>query len=387
MHVSERELELPKLEIGKLLELAAEKPEVLNLGPGEPDFPLPKKLVQALAKLSKEKTINRYAPPSGFLELRKAISEKLKKENKIRHAEPERIVVTAGSQEAILLASAATLCAAEGVLLPNPSFMGYFPTIELLDALPIFFPVKEENGFEPRVEEIEKAILPKKTKAIILNSPANPTGNVIKKSTWEEIADIAVEHDLYIFSDEAYEKFVYDDAKHFSPASLNGMEEYVFTFQSFSKTFAMCGFRLGYALAPSVELAEAMSKEHIFSTICAPRISQLLALEALKLGSNWINATIKEYDKRRRFILKRLNEIGLSTPEPKGAFYAFSNIKKFETNSKKFAYELLKKAKVAVIPGVDFGTGGEGYIRLSYATSMQIIEKAMDKIEVFLKRY
>ncbi len=380
VHLSERELQLPDQAIEKLIEIMVEHPDVLSLGPGEPDFSLPKPLVAEVKRLSNQ--VNHYATAGGLLELRKAICRKVLRDNKIK-ASPENVVVTCGSQEALLLSAACTLDVSEQILIPNPGFMGFLPSFELFNAGIKFYNLKEEHAFEPDPDEIRRKIDPKKTKVILLNSPANPTGNVISKKVLEEIADIAVEHDLAIFSDEAYEQIVYDDAKHVSIGSLNGMQDRVFTFQSFSKTFAMCGFRLGYVVAPE-NAAEAIKKTHIYTTICAPTLSQKLGIKALSLPKKYTLDMVKEYDRRRKVIVKRLNAMGLSTPNPKGAFYTFSNIKHISKNSSKFAFSLLKKQKVAVVPGSDFGTGGEGYIRCSFATKMPIIEKALDRIEKFI---
>lgn len=379
VHLSERERQLPDLEIGKLLELAVEDPSILSLGPGEPDFSLPKPLVAEVRKYANDS--NHYATSGGLLSLRKAICKKLKKDNRI-NVSPERIVVTCGSQEALLLAAACTLDVSEQIILPNPGFMGFLPTFELFNAGYTFYDLKEENNFEPDPDEIDKKIT-KKTKVILLNSPANPTGNVIRKKILEEIADIAVDHDLAIFSDEAYEKILFDDAKHVSVGSLNGMKNRVFTFQTFSKSFAMCGFRLGYVVAPE-EAASAIKKTHIYSTICAPTISQKIAAKALSMPKKYTESMVKEYDRRRKVIVPRLNNMGLSTPMPKGAFYAFANIKHIDKSSKRFALNLLKKQKVAVVPGSDFGSSGEGHVRFSFATKLPIIEEALDKLQKFI---
>jgi aminotransferase len=216
---------------------------------------------------------------------------------------------------------------------------------------------------------------------MIVNSPSNPTGVVFKKKTLEEIADFANEYDLLVVSDEAYEKFVYGGEKHVSFASLNGMEKRTLTLQSFSKTYAMPGFRIGYAAGPE-NIINAMRKIHIYSTICAPTVSQEAALEALKGPQKVVGKMVKEYDRRRKLIIKRLNEIsGFSCVEPKGAFYAFPNIKEFGMKSLAFSRWLLKGAKVAVVPGTEFGRCGEGYVRCSYATSYERVERAMDRIE------
>ncbi|MBM3199474.1 aminotransferase class I/II-fold pyridoxal phosphate-dependent enzyme [Candidatus Woesearchaeota archaeon] len=381
--ISERETELPDAVIGKLLKIAVEDKTVISLGPGEPDFQAPKPIIEFVKKYADK--CNHYSPPGGRAALKEEIIKKLKRDNKIK-ALPENIIVTCGSQEALLLATACTLDVSEQIILPNPSFMGFLPTFEIFDANPVFVPLEEEEGFEINPDEVKKVIDKKKTKVLLINSPANPTGNVISKKVLEELADIAREHNIYIFSDEAYEKIVYDGKKHCSIGSLNGMEKYVVTLHSFSKTYAMCGFRLGYAVGPE-ELIKAMTQTHIYSTISAPTISQLVGAEALKLSPKYTDAMVKEYARRRALILKRLGEIGLPVAKPYGAFYAFPNIKQYSNDSEKFANDLLTKGKVAALPGTEFGREGQGYLRFSYATNYHLIEQAMDRLEKFLKKY
>jgi aminotransferase len=382
-HISERELQLPEHEISKLLRIAVERKDVLSLGPGEPDFPAPAPIVQLTKKYADK--CNHYSPPGGRQELREAIARKLKRDNRV-DVDPENVVVTCGSQEALALAAACTLDVSEQVIIPDPGYMGFLPAFELISAHARFLPLKEEDGFAFDPAEVEKAIDPKKTKVLMMNTPANPTGTVLSKKLLEQLADIAIEHDLYIFSDEAYEKIIYDGAKHVSIGSLNGMEDYAVTFQSFSKTYAMCGYRVGYVAAPPA-LATAMKTTHNDVTICAPTISQMVATQALKLPAKYTDAMVQEYDRRRKLIVKRLNEMGLRTLMPKGAFYTFSNIKDLGVGSRKFAHDLLNKAKVAVVPGTDFGKNGDGYIRCSYATKYAKIQQAMDKMEAFLRKY
>ncbi len=378
-HISERELELPDAVIGKLIKIAAEDKKIISLGPGEPDFPAPPPIVEYTKKIAGR--CSHYSPPGGRSDLKEAIVRKLRKDNRIRCA-PENIVVTSGSQEALLLATACTLDVSEQMIIPNPSFLAYLPAIELFSAVPVFAELREEEKFEINPDHVKKLIDKKKTEAILINTPANPTGTVIRKKTLEELADIAIENDIYIFSDEAYEKIIYD-AKHVSIASLNGMEDYAITFQTFSKTYAMCGYRLGYVCAPQ-KLAEALTKTHVYSTICAPTISQMLGVKALSLADTYTKKMVREYRRRRDMLVKRLNEIGLNTIKPEGAFYTFSRIP--GRNSRKFAMQLLHKAHVAVVPGVEFGSFGEGYIRCSYATDYSLIEKAMERMEKFVNK-
>ncbi len=379
--ISERELELPDLEIGKLIEIAAEHKEILSLGPGEPDFSLPKPLVAEVKKAAAK--CNHYSPPGGRSEFKKAIIKKLKKENKI-NARPEEIVVTCGSQEALLMAAACTMDVSEEMVLPDPCFMAFMPTIALFNAVPRYVQLKEENDFAINPDDIKKRIT-KKTRVILINSPANPTGNVLSKKILEEIADIAVDKDLYVFTDEAYEKIIYDGAKHISIGSLNGMKKYAVSFFTFSKTYAMCGFRLGFCVAPK-PLAKALTQTHVYTTICAPTISQIVGTKALSLPAKHTNAMVKEYARRRKMLYKRLNQAGFHCNMPKGAFYFFANIQNYSKDSKKFARELLRKPKVAIVPGRDFGKAGEGFCRFSYATDYRIIEKAMDRLDKYLKK-
>ena len=253
--------------------------------------------------------------------------------------------------------------------------------------MPLILDLKEEEGFQIAKEDLERTILPEKTKAIIINTPGNPTGVVFSRKTLEEIADFAVEYDLLIISDEAYEKFVYDEAKHISIGSLNGMDSRVLTLHSFSKSYAMPGFRLGYAAGPK-EVINGMKKLHIFSSVCAPTISQIAGLHALSGNQECVEEMRKEYDRRRKMIVKRVNEIdGFSCVKPEGAFYVFPNIKDFGLSSYEFAEKLLKEARVAVVPGTEFGRNGEGFVRLSYATAYEKIEEAMDRIEKWAREF
>ncbi len=380
--ISEREEELPYGIIDKLIEIAVEHKDVISLGPGEPDFPLPKPLVKEVKRIAH--LVNHYSPTGGRHELKEAIIKKLKKENRIK-AGIDSVAVTTGAMEGLLLSMMCAMDATEQIIIPNPGYMGYVPCAELVDAVPMPLQLLEENKFEPIPDDIEK-LINSKTVALLINTPANPTGNVIRKSTLEEIADLAVEHDIYIFSDEAYEHIIYDKAKHVSIGSLNGMRDYVLSLFSFSKSYAMCGFRVGYATGPP-ELIKAIEHAHTYTTLSTPTISQMLATKALSVSKKYTQDMVKEYKRRRNLIVKRLNELGFVTHTPQGAFYTFSNIQNFSNSSRKFAQDLLKKGKVAVVPGIEFGNYGEGFIRCSYATKYELIEKAMGRIEKFLKKY
>lgn len=382
--VSERETQLPVSTIGELIKIAEEEKGIISLGPGEPDFDSPRNIINFACKKLRE-GFTHYSPPGGRSELKEEVAKKLKRDNGI-NVSPDQVIITSGSTEAILLNLICTIDPGEGVLLPDPGFLAYRPTVEILNGMPLCVPHCEKDGFQFVVEEAEKIIVPERTKVMIINTPSNPTGVVFKKKVLEEIASFACEYGLIVISDEAYEKLVYDDERHVSIGSLNGMEDRVITLQSFSKTYAMPGFRVGYAAGPE-ELINAMRKVHIYSSICAPTVSQLAAVEALKGPQTAVKKMVKEYDRRRKLITKRLNDIpGFSCVEPKGAFYAFPNIKEFGMKSLSFSRWLIKEAGVAVVPGTEFGRRGEGYVRCSYATAYGKIETAMERIERVVKR-
>ncbi len=382
--ISERGEELPVSTIGELIKVAEESKGIISLGPGEPDFDSPKNIVDFACKRLRE-GYTHYSPPGGRSELKEAIVRKLRKDNGIG-ASPDQVIVTTGSTEAILLALMCSIDPGEGVLVPDPGFLAYRPAVEILNGMPICVPHCERDGFQFNIEEAERVILPEKTNVMIVNSPSNPTGVVFKRKTLEEIADFVNEYDLLVISDEAYEKFVYGGEEHVSFASLNGMGERTLTLHSFSKTYAMPGFRIGYAAGPE-NIINAMKKIHIYSTICAPTVSQEAALKALRGPQKYVEKMAREYGRRRKLIVKRLNDIpGLSCVEPRGAFYAFPNVKGFGMKSLKFSKWLLEKARVAVVPGTEFGRCGEGYVRCSYATSYEKIEKAMGRIDAATKK-
>lgn len=380
--ISEREEELLKGELAELIRIAVEEKDVISFGPGEPDFTPPRHVISAVKK-AVEKEYTHYSPPQGRIKLLKEVAKKLKKENSI-DVKPEEIIITTGSTEAILLALMCVVDPGESVLIPNPGFITYLPTVELLNGFPISIPLSKEKRFQMDTDEIKRLVDSKRTRAIIINTPSNPTGTVFNKKTLEGIADVAVDNNLLIISDEAYEKFIYK-GKHISIGSLNGMKDYVLTLQSFSKTYGMAGFRVGYAAGPK-KVIDAMKNLHIYTSICAPTVSQMAAIAALKGSQSHVKKNVSEYNRRRKFMVKRINEIkGFDCLEPEGAFYAFPKID-FKMSSLKFCKWLLKNAKVAVVPGSDFGRYGEGFVRLSYATSYDKIVKGMNRVESAVKR-
>ncbi len=377
--ISEREKELPVSTIGKMLKIASESKSIISLGPGEPDFVSPRNIIRA-AKGALGKGMTHYSPVAGRTDFKEAVLRKLKKENGIS-AREENIIVTCGSTEAIMLALIATVDPGEGVMVPDPGFLSYKPTVEILNGMPISIPLEEGKGFQLDADVMERLVVPEKTRVLIINTPSNPTGTVLSRKTLEEVADFVVEHRLLVLSDEAYEKFVYRDARHVSMGSLNGMDKYVMTLHSFSKTYAMPGFRLGYACGPE-EVIKAMVKLHVFSSLCAPTVSQVAGVEALRGPQGAVERMRREYDRRRRMIIKRVREVpGWSCLEPEGAFYAFPNVRSMGMKSLAVSEWLLKEARVATIAGTEFGRMGEGFLRLSYATAYEKIEKAMDRIE------
>ena len=378
--ISEREQELPDVLIPELLAIAAERKDIISLGPGEPDFITPKPILDHVKNVIWKST--HYSAPAGRTDLREALVKKLKKENKI-NVNLENVTVGCGSQELLFASFLASLDVSEEVIVPNPGYLGYVPAIELVNAVPVYVKLEEEDNFEFNPERIREAIT-KKTKVIMINTPGNPTGTVLSKKVLEEIAEIAVEKDVYVFSDEAYEKLIYGK-KHISIGSLNGMEDYVATFHTFSKSYAMAGFRVGYVSGPK-PLVDAIIKSKHYVSIAPPNLSQLLALKALTISKSYITQMVKEYNTRRLYMVNRLNKLGLKTIMPNGAFYAFSNVKHLTSNTLEFARKILREAKVAVVPGTDFGKYGEGYLRFSYATKMPLIKEALDRIEGFLKQ-
>jgi len=379
--LSERERELPASRMAKLIKIAEESKDIISLGPGEPDFIPPEPVLNFIKKDIEKYT--HYSPPQGSSELKRALLKKLKNENKIS-ASSDNIIVTSGSTESILLALMCIIDPGEAVMLTDPGFLSYKPTVEVLNGMPISIPLHEKDGFQLDIDTMKDLVVPEKTKAVIINTPNNPCGVVYKKKLLEEIAEFAMEYDLLIISDEAYEKFLYDNAKHISIASLNGMENHTMSLFTFSKTYAMTGFRVGYAVGPE-KIIKSMTKLHLYTSICSPTISQAAAVEALKY-TKYFNKILREYNKRRKFIIKRLKEMGIMCAKPEGAFYVFPNITKFKMDSIQFSEFLLKKAKVAVTPGTEFGKHGEGFVRMSYATDYDKIVEAMDRIEKVIKK-
>ncbi len=374
---SKRALGLPPSGIRKFFDLANEVPDLISLGIGEPDFPTPEHIRDA-AKEAIDRGLTHYTSNWGLAELREAIAEKLQRENRIEADPKSQILVTCGSSEALFLAISSIANPGDEIIIPEPSYVAYEPCIRLAGAVPMGVPTTEENEFGLEPEKIEEAIS-EKTKAILLVSPSNPTGAVLGKKTLEEIAKIAIEHDLAVISDEIYEKLVYE-GEHTSIASLPGMQERAITINGFSKGYAMCGWRVGYLTGPE-NLVEHAMRIHQYMMLCAPSIAQYAALAALTGPQEPVKKMVEEYGMRRRLMAKRLNDIeGIRCILPKGAFYTFPNISSFGLSSEEFCEYLIKEARVATVPGSVFGKSGEGYVRCCYATEREEIAAAIDRI-------
>ncbi len=379
--ISDRVCKIEPSGIRKFFDLAQKEKDIITLGIGEPDFDVPEKIKDSAIRAI-ENSYNHYTSNYGLLELREKISKKLRKFNKISADSEKEILITSGSSEGLDLAFRTLVNPNDEILIPSPSYVSYIPTTLLSGGIPVVVPAYEKDEFRLLPEEIEKR-LTKRTKCIVLASPNNPTGAVLRRKDIEEIADIAMKNDLFVISDELYEYLIYDNEEHFSIASIPEMKERTITVNGFSKSYAMTGLRLGY-VAASEEIIEGMMKIHQYGMLCAPSISQYAALEFENCEKD-VKAMAEIYEMRRNLLYKRLNEIdGISAVKPKGAFYIFPNIKQSRLSSENFAERLLKEAKVVVIPGNIFGKDGEGYVRISYSTSTENIEKALERIEKFM---
>ncbi len=370
-------------EIRKLFDLAQGVEGLISLGIGEPDFDTPEH-IKEYAKEALDKGMTHYSPNAGLMMLREAVSKKLKEQNCIDADPKNEIMILTGANQAFLMGLSTFLRDGEEVLIPGPMFVTYGPAVVLAGGKPVEVPTYENNEFRLSVDELEKYVT-EKTRALIINTPNNPTGAVLTKGDLEEIADFAVEHDLIIFSDEVYEHFVYDGIKNYSIASLNGMFERTITVNGFSKTFAMTGWRLGFVAAPSW-IIEKMTRFQMYNSTCPVTFVQYAAAKALEDERSWkaVEEMRREYDRRRKLVWKRLNEMGLPTLKPKGAFYIFPRIRDTGLTDHEFSELMLKEAKVAVVPGSAFGKAGEGYIRISYATAYEELKEAMDRMEKVL---
>lgn len=368
--------------IRKFFDLAADMDDVISLGVGEPDFDTPWHIRdEGIYSLEKGKTF--YTSNSGLNELRNEINNYIKRTQGISYNPKSEIIVTVGGSEAIDIALRAMCDPGDEVIIPQPSYVSYEPCAVLANAKPVILELKAENEFRLTPEELKGAITDK-TKILILPYPNNPTGAIMERKDLEAIASIIIEHDLFVISDEIYSELTYKD-KHVSIASLPGMQERTILINGFSKAYAMTGWRLGYACGPEIILKQ-MLKIHQFAIMCAPTTSQYAAVEALRNGDDDVAMMRDSYNQRRRFLMNAFKDMGLECFEPYGAFYVFPSIREFNMTSDEFAMRLLKEEKVAVVPGTAFGDSGEGFLRISYAYSIEKLKVAMEKIAVFIER-
>lgn len=380
--LSERIVDIPFSGIRKFFDIAAEMKDVISLGVGEPDFDTPWHIRdEGIYSLEKGRTA--YTSNAGLKELKMEIARYLKRRFEVSYDYDKEMMITVGGSEAIDMALRAMLDPGDEVLIPQPSYVSYVPCTVLANGKPVVIDLKEENDFRLTAEELKAAITPK-TKILIMPFPNNPTGAIMERGDLEAVARVVIEHDLYVISDEIYAELTYLD-DHVTIASLPGMRERTVLINGFSKAYSMTGWRLGYACAPEAIL-EQMLKIHQYAIMCAPTTSQYAAVEAVKNGDADVAEMRQEYNGRRRYLVKRLRDMGLTCFEPYGAFYAFPCIKKFNMTSDEFATRMLQEEKVVVVPGTAFGDCGEGYLRISYAYSLHKLKEALDRMEGFIEK-
>ena len=366
--------------IRKFFDIVSEMEDVISLGVGEPDFDTPWHIRdEGIYTLEKGRTF--YTSNSGLKELRVAIAEYLRRRFEVSYDPLHEILVTVGGSEGIDVALRAMLDPGDEVLIPEPCYVSYVPCVVLADGVPVTIELKEENQFRLTKEELLAAITDK-TKILVMPFPNNPTGGVMRREDLEEIAQVCIEKDIYVLSDEIYSELTYG-ADHVSIASLPGMKERTLLINGFSKSYAMTGWRIGYICGPQV-IVEQMTKIHQFAIMCAPTNSQYAAVEALRHGDADVAQMRTAYDQRRRYLMHAFKEMGLSCFEPFGAFYVFPCIKEFGMSSDEFATRLLEEEHVAVVPGSAFGACGEGFVRISYAYSLENLKLAMERLNRFV---
>ena len=369
--------------IRKYFDIAATMTGVISLGVGEPDFATPWQIrSECVRALDKGKT--KYSSNLGVLELRKEIANYQKRKYSLTYTPENEILVTVGGSEAIDMVMRAIINPGDEVIIPQPSYVCYEPITQLCGGVPIILNTKAENEFKVTAEELNNLITDK-TKALILPYPCNPTGAIMEKKDLESIARVLKDKDIIVLSDEIYSELTFTDQPHVSIASIEGMRERTIVINGFSKTFAMTGWRLGYACGPTLIIKQA-TKIHQFAIMCAPTLSQYAAIEALKNADEAVENMKEQYNTRRRLIVSEFNRIGLTCREPLGAFYAFPCIKSTGMTSDEFCERLLYDQKVAVVPGTAFGKSGEGFIRASYCYSTEHIITAIARIEEFLNK-
>lgn len=380
--LSKKVTEIKPSGIRKFFDLVSEMKDAISLGVGEPDFETPWHIRdEGIYAFERGRTF--YTANAGLKDLRTEINNYLQRRQGLSYNPDNEIVVTVGGSEAIDIALRAMLNAGDEVIIPQPSYVSYEPCTVLADGVPVIINLKAENEFRLTAEELENAITDK-TKVLILPFPNNPTGSIMEKEDLESIAKVIIKHDLFVISDEIYSELSYKN-KHISIASIDGMKERTILINGFSKSYAMTGWRLGYACGNKDIIAQ-MTKIHQYAIMCAPTISQYAAVDALKNGDEDVEKMKKSYNQRRRFLMNAFKEMDLECFEPFGAFYVFPCIKEFGMTSEEFATRFLEEEKVAAIPGTAFGDSGEGYLRISYAYSLEKLKIAMDRLKNFVTR-
>jgi len=371
----------PKSAIRELFDLALGRTDVISLGIGQPDFQTPDPAIQGNINALKN-NITMYAPTRGIPELLELIENKLSKVNNIQTDWKDNIMVTNGASQAITLAYASIFNPGDELVISSPNFVSYlycglFFGIKVVEA-------ERNKDFSPNIERIKNSITDK-TKAILINSPNNPTGHALKLKELRELVDVVIENDLYLITDEVYENYIYDNLEHTSPASLNGMFERTITVNAMSKLFSATGFRLGYVVA-SKEIIDLMEKYHQYTVAGTNHAAQYGFIEALKMDTKFFDKIWKSFDERRLFVYNRLQQMGFETVKPLGAFYIMPSTKNFNMNGDEFSRAVMKQQAVAVVPGSIFGSFSNDRIRISYATEMKKLKEAMDRIEKFIKK-
>lgn len=380
--LSDKVMDIKPSGIRKFFDLVQEMPDAISLGVGEPDFDTPWHIrEEGIFSLERGRTF--YTSNAGLLELRKAISAYLKRKQRLYYDPLHEVLVTVGGSEGIDLALRAMLNPGDEVILPEPCYVSYLPCIKLADGVPVTINLKEENEFKLTPEELLGAITDK-TKILILSYPNNPTGAIMTRSDLEPLVKIIKEKDIFVISDEIYAELTYQ-MDHCSIASFPGMRERTIVINGFSKSFAMTGWRLGFAVGPE-NILKQMTKIHQFAIMAAPTTSQYAAIEAMENGDDDVELMRKSYNQRRRFLLNQFQEMGLQCFEPRGAFYMFPCIKEFGMTSEEFANRFLQEEKVAVVPGTAFGDCGEGFLRVSYAYSIEELKVALERMKRFIER-
>ena len=380
--LADKVVEIKPSGIRKFFDVVSEMPDAISLGVGEPDFDTPWHIRdEGIYSLEKGRTF--YSSNAGLMDLRKEICVYLKRKYGVSYDAAKETLITVGGSEAIDMALRAMVNPGEEVLIPQPSYVSYEPSAVLAGATPVIIDLKAENEFRLTAQELRDAITDK-TKILILPFPNNPTGAIMERKDLEAIAEVILEHDLFVLSDEIYSELTYKD-EHVTIASLPGMQERTILINGFSKAFAMTGWRLGYACGPA-NIIEQMTKIHQFAIMCAPTTSQYAAVEALRNGDDDVAMMRESYNQRRRYLLHAFREMEIPCFEPFGAFYVFPCIKEFGMTSEEFATRFLEEEKVAAVPGTAFGDSGEGFLRISYAYSLENLKEAIGRLAHFVEK-